>query len=1159
MSATAARDELVSAVRRDLFGPRDGDKAPWPGVEPRLVTTATSFEAWRDVIGAFVDDEGNEVLSGSPLRRYGIGVLFPKNLSREVEEALDAAQSDAADEAAEAEADASSGPLPPPEVTKDDDSPESHAAPDDADVVDPPFRPRSMAVSFLVAADAHGDLVVELSGGRYEPLELRVGGNPATFWRRRPLSLQVKAPAQGGDSSTDLTDGSLQLRVGIARRSHAAGTIVTAYVTNVTPAAKDLVAASRAALMQAELTVRAPAGTIAKYPTADALSEPTLELLYHRNAVRAVGHGCNAEYQLVDETDVVVANHFPVEVVRSPVPDAVDEQGNPLLVDMDGLSRWDPEARHAVTAILQAYRVWIDGRRSEIDQLPARLLPIARRHLDACEAFLQDASSGWDLTHRDANVEKVLRWTSEAMANQRRAYAASTRPLIFDDTGKTVRGVSGADPHAEGSKAAARWRAFQIAFLLGSIESVVDPDAPRAEVVDIIWMPTGGGKTEAYSAVAAFTILWRRFTQVRSGALPAGQGATVLMRYTLRLLTAQQLQRAAALICALELIRRSNTDELGSGRKFSIGAWLGRKSTPNDWSGARTALTGWKQDPTKRGFLLTRCPWCATAIGRRSGPGTREVDGYRTIPAPNASESRVMAYCPNERCRFNDGLPVYEVDEDLYLQSPTFIVGTIDKFAMLAWRTEPAGFFGLRGGQRGGPGPALLIQDELHLISGPLGSLDALYEPVIEDLCERDGGQRPRILAATATTRRYQEQTAALYGRTETRLIPPPGLDAADNFFSRTNPDAPGKLFVGIFAPAFGKAQEAQIRTIAALGHAGGSLDAAGYPADPWWTNLMFFSSRRSLGLVQSLVQTHLRSHSWRLHRATGVDAGPPRQTTGTRLTVRSMNRRVELTAQATSDVSEAMDQLAIPMGEKAAADLCFATSMIEVGVDIDRLGLMTMFGQPKSASQYIQVAGRVGRNESDAPGVVFVLLSPFNSRDRSHFEQFSTFHRRLYASVEPVSITPYTPAALERGLAGALTAWLRQAAAPTAPADAVGSMRAAYEAIARRVQTGSKDQARLEAEFANLEQLLRATSHDQWGSLAPGSAGAGFLRPLADLVAPSATSPDAVNTQWLVPTSMRSVDAEAGTRAIRHVKSGSADAALPRGASTATSDEDLI
>lgn len=143
------------------------------------------------------------------------------------------------------------------------------------------------------------------------------------------------------------------------------------------------------------------------------------------------------------------------------------------------------------------------------------------------------------------------------------------------------------------------------------------------------------------------------------------------------------------------------------------------------------------------------------------------------------------------------------------------------------------------------------------------------------------------------------------------------------------------------------------------------------------------------------------------------------------------------------------MDRLSIPHPERGCVDLCFATSMIEVGIDIDRLGLLTMFGQPKSASQYIQVAGRIGRDEHHAPGVVFVLLSPYNSRDRSHFEQFTSFHRRLYASVEPVSITRFTPAALERGLAGALSAWVRQATGSANPQEALAALKEAIGPIA--------------------------------------------------------------------------------------------------------------
>jgi len=1145
VNTTDARLALVDAVRRDLYGPTGPDDRTWPGAQPKTVRAATTFASWRDAIGVFVDGEGNEVLNGSPLRRYGIGILFPSGLSSRQEEALDTAQAEAAHQASDTDT-ADGTAIEPPPVDADDTVTTGHADADDAAEPDaPPYRPRSMAVSFLLVAEATAPVDVEIEGGRYEPLEVHVAETTGTFWRRQPVNLTTSLPAGSPETVTaELSDATLNLRVGAVYRPHPAGTIVTVYLVNETPAGADLRAASTACLFQARLTVRTAADAVADYPTHAVLDgeDRSLELLYHREPVRAVGHGCNARVVPDATRTAIVAEHFPVEVVRSPVPDAVDADANLLTVDMDGLGAWDAAARDEIDTILAACDTWIGCRHAEVAALPAHLHAAARRHLDACAQFHADATDGWRLAQSDPDVGQVLRWTSEAMAHQRRAYAADTRPLITANN--RVVGAEGESPHTTPDPA--RWRAFQIAFLLASLPAATNPDDARAETVDIIWMATGGGKTEAYSAVAAFTMLWRRLHQVRAGT-GGRQGSTVLMRYTLRLLTAQQLQRAAALICALERIRAAHPSELGDTRKFTIGAWLGRRSTPNDWSGARRALTEWRADGSKRGFLLTRCPWCAAAIGRRPGAGSRDVDGYKTASAPGSAESRIMAYCPDPACPFNDenqaaagakahGLPVYEVDTDLYRQPPTFVVGTIDKFAQLSWRPEPSQLFGLDAGRRFGPGPALLIQDELHLISGPLGSLDALYEPVLEDLCTRDGGARPRIVAATATTRRYVEQTAALYGRDHTRLVPPPGLDAADNFFSYSDPDAVGKVFVGICAPGFGRAQEAQIRVLAALGHAAGSLDVAGHDPDPWWTNLCFFSSRRSLGLIQSLCQTHLRGHTWRLHNATGVDAGPLRAT-GTRLAQRSMTARVELTAQATGDVSATMERLAVAHTDKGCADLCFATSMIEVGVDIDRLGLLTMFSQPKSASQYIQVAGRVGRDERDAPGVVFVVLSPYNNRDRSHFEQFSTFHRRLYASVEPVSITPFTPAALDRGLAGALTAWLRQAVNPASPAAAVAHFADALAPLETRVRAGSSQGRNLARRAAELHASLSATTHADWGTLRPGRASTGFLRPLGEDAPAAADNADAVTTTWLVPTSMRSVDAEAGARAIRHTK----------------------
>lgn len=1148
MTAADSRSTLVEAVRRDLFGPTGPDDVGWPGASPVTLGPSSSLENHRQLRGLFVAADGEEVLAGSPLRRYGIGILFPAGMSRRQEEQLDETQSELA-----LDIDVPEQEGPPSDLTESEATGQADAE-DAAEVAAAPFRPRSMAVSFLVRAGAETSLEVQLLGGRYEPMQVSVGGVPYTMWRRRQTQFAASMPVgESGTLDHDLADGPMQVRLGAAYRQHPAGTVVTVYALNRTPApGDDLAGATAASVFQASLIVRAPEGAVQPYPSQDAFAaeDLSLELLYHQAPVLAVGHGCNAECTWEPGTSVIRGQHFPVEVVRSPIPDAMTEGGRALSVDMDALGRWEDGARRDVEEIFTEYGRWITARRAELTKLPVHLLEVAMRHLDACERFQQDATDGWSLAVRNPEVRRVLCWTSEAMANQRRAYAADARALIIEK-GKVV-GASGPSPHANLLAGSVRWRAFQIAFLLASLPAAVESGDERHPVVDIIWMPTGGGKTEAYSAVAAFTILWRRRQQVEDKEPLGKQGVTVMMRYTLRLLTAQQLQRAAALICALETIRLGDPGRLGV-RRFSIGAWLGRASTPNDRSGARKALKDWGGYPTNRGFLLTRCPWCAAAIGHRQG--AKEVDGYKIDGGPNAQ--RVMAYCPDPSCRFNPdrqqatgqkplGLPVYEVDEDLYHQPPTFLVGTIDKFTQLTWRADtatapgPARFFGIAGGTRTGAGPALLIQDELHLISGPLGSLDALYEPVIESLCDYDGGTRPRIVAATATTRRFTEQTEALYGRSGTRLIPPPGLTAADNFFSRTDDSSPGKLFVGICAPGFGKTQEAQVRVLAALSHAAGSLDVVGQNADPWWTNLCFFSSRRSLGFVQSLCQTHLRGHTWRLHSATGVAAGPVRST-GSRAAQRSMVVRVELTAQATSDVSEAMNRLAIPYGKKGCADLCFATSMIEVGVDIDRLGLLTMFGQPKSASQYIQVAGRVGRREREVPGVVFVVLSPYNSRDRSHFEQFSTLHRRLYASVEPVSVTPFTPAALARGLAGSVAAWLRQAVGATTPAEAGAHLDDAVAVIAARTGGNGTARENLDRQHRELAGLLDSTHHGTWGTLRPGRSTEGFLRPLNDGLPTAVDDEDTQTSHWLVPTSMRSVDAESGARALRHTMSAPA------------------
>lgn len=1139
MDVSAAREALLGAVRRDLFGPTGVDDPPWPGSEPIIVGTegrpAHRFAEWRDTRNAMIDADGNEVLRSNPLRRYGIGILFPR-MSATVRADLDASQDDAVVDGTGSDSnlveDSTQAQATPPDSTPahdDDEPPVPHRQ---------SARPETMAMSFVVDR-ALGQLDVTVCGGRYTPLEVAVHETDQQFWRRVAVTENVALAITGDQKSIRL--GLVRLEVGVRARAHEAGTIVTVYLRNA-GTTSDLKQCAESALFQASLRVSLAKDDLLDYPTSGAGRDAGLDLLYHRQPVRVVGHGCSARWRAHDDGRVdVYGEHLPVETVRSPEPDVLDANGQRIAVDMDGLAADDPEAVAQLEAILDGYADWIQDRRVDTASLRAQFQEVAGRHLDACETFLASARSGWAKVRSDATVGRIFRLTSSAMAAQRRAYAARTRPWTV--SGKSVT-FPDPSPHVR-TPTAARWRGFQLAMLLASIESIFSPADDARDEVDLIWLPTGGGKTEAYSAVAAFTILWRRLNLVQTGQR---DGTAVIMRYTLRLLTAQQLQRAASLICALERIRLDDVETFGK-QSFTIGAWLGQASTPNNRESALRGYRDWEKDANERCFLLSRCPWCAAEIGRLPGAGDQQIIGYskqQSAAKGQAPVKRVKAHCPDSSCPFHDKLPVYEVDEDLYGQPPTFVVATVDKFAMLSWRPDPAKFFGLEAGGRTRPGPDLLIQDELHLISGPLGSLDALYEPMIEDLCQRDGGRRPRIVCATATIRRYTEQVAALYGRKHTRLIPPPGLDARDSYFASVRPDSVGKQYVAIYAPGFGKTQETQIRLLAALAHAAGSLAAANIPADPWWTNLCFFNSRRILGHVHSLCQTHLRGHTWRLHETTGVASGPMLAGRETRLAQRACTRRVELTAQATTDVTASMDRLGIPLTEPDAVDLCFATSMIEVGVDIDRLGLLTMFGQPKSASQYIQVAGRVGRSPQ-APGIVFVCLSPYSARDVSHFEQFSAFHERLYASVEPVSITPYTPSSLRRGLAGALTSWIRQASPGTEPPGVPNTIDAAAAPLLDRISRCGWPDVAMRQQLAVLREAAELTTATEWGSLRPGRRADGFLGVLGTENR-SDNDPDA-QVQWFVPTSMRSVDAESGARNITHAgstKKASRSAATP-------------
>ncbi|MFA4845969.1 MAG: helicase-related protein, partial [Patescibacteria group bacterium] len=393
------------------------------------------------------------------------------------------------------------------------------------------------------------------------------------------------------------------------------------------------------------------------------------------------------------------------------------------------------------------------------------------------------------------------------------------------------------------------------------------------------------------------------------------------------------------------------------------------------------------------------------------------------------SQGTIVFKCTDTACEFHRGIPVYVIDEDIYENRPSVVIGTVDKFAMLPWRPESRAIFGLDlNGERVSSPPGLIIQDELHLISGPLGSMVGLYEALIEEMCtdrRQDIPILPKIISSTATIRRYAEQIKALYAREDVALFPPQGLDADDSFFARyarfeDGTLKPGRVYLGIHAPGLGSLQTAQVRTFTALLEAPVQMPLQ--ERDPWWTLMIFFNSLRELGTTLSLFQSDIPDWEKVFRQRTGLDFHQ----------VRGMSnlREIELTGRLSSDKVPAMiDELEVScsQNETRPVDVCLASSIIEVGIDIDRLSLMAVVGQPKTTSQYIQVTGRVGRKWQDRPGLIVTLYSASKPRDRSHFEKFRSYHEQLYAQVEPTSVTPFCRAVLDRALHAVMVAYVRQ------------------------------------------------------------------------------------------------------------------------------------
>jgi hypothetical protein len=935
-------------------------------------------------------------------------------------------------------------------------------------------------------------------------------------------------------------------------------------------------------LMQAQMEVRAGDGSAAFLAKddiqldQDGSEDPEAQvndLLYRQCREFATGHGVAAEWDGLTSDGKAVTSVRTEFIPSFEVPKviAADDIAGGATLDMMALSKLEEpdELVAALEPLVVQYEAWTKERRAEADEPAIKDHTLHREaagfQLNKCEKAAARIRGGLELLKVNPNARFAFRLANEAMADQR------------------VHSIWAKNNRAEGKRTDIdklwveknhKWRPFQLGFFLLNLVGVAEDESDDRALVDLLWFPTGGGKTEAYLGIAAFTLFYRRLLGDRDGMV-AGAGVSVIMRYTLRLLTVQQFQRGASLVCSCEVIRRREK-QLGE-EPYRIGLWVGDKTAPNRFLGSKRAI----EDLKSRGYTeggspvqLLTCPRCGEELANDRGVPNGAAYSIDTT----AQRTRVL--CPNFRCEMSakksggEGVPVVVVDDELYRTCPSIIIATVDKFARMPFEGRTQALFGIRdrysptlghimpadGAKPGGKlckdakkaqrllPPDLIIQDELHLISGPLGTMVGLYETAIDFLSrvERETGKtvQSKVIASTATIRRAAQQVRQLYDR-DLQVFPPSALSAKDSFFAREIPTrdengeasdfAAGRLYIGVNASG-SSSKTLLVRVYAGLLHAGLKhlVDPAiAQSGDPLGTLVGYFNSMRALGGAKRLAEDDValrRLYYLAKREKAALGLKHRRQ--------RYISESKELTSRLASwEIPPLLKRMDVTFPRPAKGeggvypvDVLLATNMISVGVDIDRLGLMVCTGQPKTTAEYIQATSRVGRQH---PGLVVTMYNWVSPRDISHYERFKSYHAALYRYVEPISVTPFSSRALDRGLHGMFGATQRlmqtQASEefsanqfdPTAP-----WAKSTIEAIAERATKLTS----LASQGVHVRSVLNEQS-DSWSQLKNASVAYSKRKTGKNAAADAAQHRlfrnlgDAKGGKWAAPNSLRDVE----------------------------------
>ncbi|RSL29936.1 DNA helicase [Salibacterium salarium] len=923
------------------------------------------------------------------------------------------------------------------------------------------MNPSAIGMSFLVDKE-NPKIKVDVSLGLYENID-----NDKT-WRRIPhsLSKEINLEERAGEkqsyhinneSANNKSNQNLCLEW-IVRNYHNCFAVslflVNRYVQDVDERQVD-----HKTVFQPKITVTTQGNrsfmvrsafskSNEQAPTFETKDMKSNELLYRNEDVFGVGHNIAVYWDEIEsnrkagklETEIIPAHEVPMVI-----PPDWGGKGRLGMYELANMSTAQ-QVEDTLSPLLNEYKQWIKDRKEEIPSLEERH-DTAKEHMANCEKSLQRMWGGLECLKEDKEAFKSFQFANLVMAKQRAHSIAAEKNTTPDYD----------EP---------KWRPFQIAYVLQNIKGVVHPDSEDRKIADLLFFPTGGGKTEAYLGIAAFTLGLRRRRSVEGYRTDVG--VSVIMRYTLRLLTIQQFQRATAMICACEEIRKANP-EIWGGNRFRIGLWVGDSSVPNKYHDAEDVisskknaiLSGNSSESNKSGtpVQLVSCPWCGSKLVDDKKPKVF-LSTYRF----STKQRRIYVSCSNKECSFHkknsvnqEGIPVVVTDEEIYRLLPDIMIGTVDKFARMPWQPEIQNMFGkvkgevehwgfISNGENqneisnaknvGGSTniindtpihpPNLIIQDELHLISGPLGTMVGLYETAIDYLStiEYNGEQvGPKVVASTATIKNADQQIEGLYTK-EASVFPSPGISHEDSFFAQQQPldETPGRIYVGLFSP--GRSMKtALLRTYSNLLSSVTAMEEA-YDADtldPYHTLVGYFNSLRELGGAVRLIEDDVPARMNTLENQND-------ESQQYHFKKRELDREVpELTSRIDSgkipSLLSRLETKYYQTGDIVPVDVLLASNMISVGVDVSRLGLMVVNGQPKTTAEYIQSTSRVGRKH---PGLIITTYNWARPRDISHYEEFYAYHSALYRYVEPISVTPFASRARDRGLAGVMVSMLR-------------------------------------------------------------------------------------------------------------------------------------